>query len=73
MSDPPLIGLLHGHFELETKTKNEDTLDINSGIAIVIPVAAIRELLDRSDVARWRLEQKEKIDAGLFDPKSKTD
>jgi hypothetical protein len=52
-----LLGLVSGHLDLERTGKTEGDIlgrvrmDLNSGIAAVTPAAAIRELLERQDVA----------------------
>jgi hypothetical protein len=52
-----LLGLVSGHLEVEQTGKTEGDIlgevrmDLNSGIAAVTPAEAIRELLERRDVA----------------------
>lgn len=58
-----LLGLVSGHLDLEKTGKTEGdvlgkvSVDLNSGIAAVTPAEAIRELLERKDVADDRVEK----------------
>jgi Trypsin-like peptidase domain len=72
-TSPGMIGLLQGHFDLTAKTTKEDTLGVNSGIGIVIPAKAIRDLLNYPSVLQWRVDQKQKIDAGVIFPEPNSD
>ncbi len=61
-----LLGVVSGHFNLETLTKNRSTREkfvtkVNSGIAIVTPAENILELLMREDVMEDR-KQRARID-----------
>ena len=55
------LGLVHGHYDIpskqETKDIGEVQLKLNSGIAIVTPAEAVRQLLMREDL----VEDREKI------------
>jgi hypothetical protein len=52
---PRLLGLLHGHFPIKQKShKKDDAVDLNSGIAIVIPANPIIELLMRPEFVAER-------------------
>ena len=65
---PPLLGLLHGHFEIPTMVRSgTDWIDANSGIGVVIPSRKIYDTLmnhprlvkDREELAE-RIERKAK-------------
>jgi hypothetical protein len=50
MIEPELLGLLHGHFEIErpvmyNRQETGTQVDVNTGIAVVIPALAIYETL----------------------------
>ncbi len=52
------LGLIHGHYDIpsmqETKDVGELQLKLNSGIAIVTPAEAVRQLLMREDLVAER-------------------
>ncbi len=54
------LGLIHGHYDIqrmqETKDVGELQLKLNSGIAIVTPAEAVRQLLMREDLVKDREE-----------------
>lgn len=59
------LGLMHGHFDLSTLERDEVTSDnlidlkVNMGIAIVIPVSKILEVLNQSEFAEIRKKEDE--------------
>ncbi len=61
-----LLGIISGHFDIPKQAKTQGDLlggvqvDLNSGIAIVTPAEAIRELLLREDVTGQRKETVDK-------------
>ena len=62
-ADAPLLGLVHGHYEIDAAVKfpgdirygdENGRVGINTGIAIVIPASAIMELLMYDELAAAR-------------------
>ncbi len=55
------LGLVHGHYDIPTKQMTKDVgelqLKLNSGIAIVTPAEAVKQLLMREDL----VEDREKV------------
>jgi hypothetical protein len=69
--DPRLLGLLHGHYEIPTKSSTSSaSFDLNSGIGVVIPAQAIHELLMDQGLVAQRTRLKAEIDARLRLPKA---
>jgi len=72
--NPRLLGLLHGHFDIpraivdSSTSSSAATVPLNSGIAIIIPAAAILELLGMDDAVAQRAEYSKALrDEGLID------
>jgi hypothetical protein len=65
---PPLLGLLHGHYEIDREVqpktrKNQGSfVEVNSGIAVVIPADEIRATLFDDRLLRDREAMKKKIE-----------
>lgn len=49
-----LLGLVHGHFLANPTPKKIGADDINAGIAIVVPVGSVRQVVDEYDKAHPR-------------------
>jgi hypothetical protein len=64
------IGLVSGHYDIPKDAKTggdilgKVQMDLNSGIAIVTPAEAVKELLMRSDLVAEREDLKKKEEAG---------
>lgn len=60
-----LLGLMHGHWDTEDAAIVEDSSgrSVNVGIAIVVPAAKIREVLDHPDFVRSRNSELERLKA----------
>jgi hypothetical protein len=58
LMSPKLVGLLHGHYPIEEKVKPLDSqmgsVDLNAGIAVVIPSQAIIDTLDSPELSEGR-------------------
>jgi hypothetical protein len=60
-----LLGLMHGHWDLPAKSKNDLLMNddllgkVNMGIAIVVPAKKILEVLNHPELVKMR-EQQEK-------------
>lgn len=70
LGNPRLIGLLHGHYPIEERVKSLDpqagTIDLNAGIAVVIPAQAILDTLNSPDLAAQR-EAEDRADTNGVD------
>jgi hypothetical protein len=64
-----LLGLIHGHYELEAKVKFNDkptekvVAPVNAGIAVVMPAQAIIDLLEEDEFVNSRDEERQRIEA----------
>jgi hypothetical protein len=61
---PKLIGLLHGHYPIEEKVKSLDaqagSVDLNAGVAVVIPAQAILDTLNYPELVEQREAENQK-------------
>ena len=66
-----LLGLVHGHFDIDLAVSDAAELDgkstkaINSGLAIVVPSQSIKETLEQDHFKEERSEYLEKLHAAL--------
>lgn len=56
---PSLIGVMHGHWPIKTDVKDHDLnsiggVEVNSGVAAVLPLEHLHELLMRDDLVKER-------------------
>ena len=66
-ADTPLIGLVHGHYEIDAAVKSDaddrgsddvSKVGVNAGIATVIPASAIVELFMYEEFVEARKQMK---------------
>jgi len=68
-TNPRLIGLLHGHYDIERESSSGgDRIDLNSGIGIIIPVRAIRETLMDPEFVERREKLRKVIESKIKTP-----
>jgi hypothetical protein len=61
--NPRLIGLLHGHYNIPKNISDKSTVDLNSGIGVIIPFKYIWQLLNLDAFVKHRERLKKELDS----------